>query len=245
MKTKLIAIVLAAVCSPHLHAQPLPYQDTRLSAEARAADLCQRLTLEEKSQLMRNASPAIPRLGIPPFEWWSEALHGTARNGYATVFPITMGMAASWDDCPGTPGVCRRERRVAHQEHPGQAHGQHQALPRPVDRTPNINIFRDPRWGRGQETYGEDPYLTARMGLAWWADYRAGRQPLPQVAGLCQALCRTQRPGVEPPLVQHRRPAGTRPLGDLPASLQESGAGGWRGRGDVCLPALRRTALLR
>ena len=166
MKTKLIALVLAAVCCPHLHAQPLPYQDTRLSAEARAADLCQRLTLEEKSLLMRNASPAIPRLGIPPFEWWSEALHGTARNGYATVFPITMGMAASWDDAlvHRVFAAVSDESRIKNTQ--AKRTGNIKRYQGLSIWTPNINIFRDPRWGRGQETYGEDPYLTARMGLA-------------------------------------------------------------------------------
>jgi beta-glucosidase len=166
MKHLFLTLALFVACGANMQAQRLPYQDPRLSAEQRAEDLCSRLTLEEKSQLMRNGSPAIPRLGIPSFDWWSEALHGTARNGFATVFPITMGMAASWDD-----GLVRRVFDAVSDESRAKNTLAKQAGE--IKRyqglsiwTPNINIFRDPRWGRGQETYGEDPYLTARMGLA-------------------------------------------------------------------------------
>ena len=95
-KILLISLTLAAMLGAK--AQQLPYQNTSLSAEQRADDLLQRLTVEEKAKLMMNASPAIERLGIPQFEWWSEALHGVGRNGFATVFPITMSMASSWDE---------------------------------------------------------------------------------------------------------------------------------------------------
>ena len=145
---------------------PLPYQDTRLSAYERAKDLCGRLTLEEKTKLMMDVSPAIERLGIPAFHWWSEALHGVGRNGFATVFPITLGMAASFDDAlvhrvfTAVSDEARAKNTFA--RHTGEVF-RYQGL---SFWTPNINIFRDPRWGRGQETYGEDPYLTTRMGLA-------------------------------------------------------------------------------
>lgn len=92
--TLFVSMAMALGCA----AQLLPYQNPKLSAEERAADLCSRLTLKEKADIMRNGSPAIPRLGIPQFEWWSEALHGVARNGFATVFPNTTGMASSFDD---------------------------------------------------------------------------------------------------------------------------------------------------
>lgn len=144
----------------------LPYQNPNLSPDERADDLIQRLTLEEKVKLMMNGSPAIPRLGIPAFEWWNEALHGVGRNGFATVFPITMQMAASWDDAllQQVFTAVSDEARAKHQE------ARRQGTPKRYQGlsfwTPNINIFRDPRWGRGQETYGEDPYLTSRMGLA-------------------------------------------------------------------------------
>ena len=147
-------------------AQVLPYQDARLSAELRADDLLGRLTLEEKVSLMMNGSPAIGRLGVPQFEWWAEALHGVGRNGYATVFPITMAMAASWDDVllhKVFTAVGDEGRVKAQQARNSGNVKRYQGL---SFWTPNINIFRDPRWGRGQETYGEDPYLTSKMGLA-------------------------------------------------------------------------------
>lgn len=148
-----------------LYAQK-PYQTPKLSAQQRAEDLCKRLSLEEKARLMCNASPAIPRLGIPQFNWWSEGLHGIARNGFATVFPQAIGMAASWDDAllqqvfNAVSDETRAKNNLARKS--GKI-GQYQCV---SIWTPNINIFRDPRWGRGQETYGEDPYLTARMGVA-------------------------------------------------------------------------------
>ena len=143
-----------------------PFQNPELSFDQRADDLLGRLTLEEKASLMQHASPAIERLGIPQFNWWSEALHGVARNGVATVFPITMGMASSFntqllyevfnavsDEARAKNNEARRHNRCRQYE--GLSFW-----------TPNINIFRDPRWGRGQETYGEDPFLTAQMGSA-------------------------------------------------------------------------------
>jgi beta-glucosidase len=147
-------------------AQMLPYQNPNLSPSERAEDLLSRLTLEEKASLMMDTSPAIPRLGIPRFQWWSEALHGVGRNGFATVFPITTQMAASWDDTLlyQVFTAVSDEARVKNQE--AKRSGNLQRYQGLSFWTPNINIFRDPRWGRGQETYGEDPYLTERMGLA-------------------------------------------------------------------------------
>ena len=149
-----------------LMAQALPYQNPNLTAGQRADDLLGRLTLEEKVKLMMDSSPAIPRLGIPQFQWWNEALHGVGRNGYATVFPITMAMAASWDDVllhKVFTAVSDEARVKAQQAKRSGNIKRYQSL---SYWTPNINIFRDPRWGRGQETYGEDPYLTTMMGLA-------------------------------------------------------------------------------
>lgn len=147
-------------------AQTLPYQNPNLSAEERAEDLLGRLTIEEKTKLMMDVSPAIPRLGIPQFQWWNEALHGIGRNGFVTVFPITTMMASSWDDALVYRifTAVSDEARAKNQEAKHTGHVmRYQGL---SFWTPNINIFRDPRWGRGQETYGEDPYLTERMGLA-------------------------------------------------------------------------------
>jgi len=166
MAKKAFFIAVAMACTVSANAQKLPYLDTSLTSEERAADLCSRLTLEEKTWLMMNGSRKIDRLAIPPFEWWSEGLHGAARNGYATVFPITMAMAASWDEA--LLGKCfdavGDELRVK-----GNIAKKSGVIKRYQGLsvwTPNINIFRDPRWGRGQETYGEDPYLTTEMGLA-------------------------------------------------------------------------------
>lgn len=166
MNKRIITLCVSMLATLGCVAQTLPYQNPTLSAEERAADLCSRLTLKEKAAIMRNSSPAIPRLGIPQFEWWSEALHGVARNGFATVFPNTTGMASSFDDAlleriyTAISDEARAKNNLA--RHAG-AIKKYQGL---SIWTPNINIFRDPRWGRGQETYGEDPYLTTRMGLA-------------------------------------------------------------------------------
>lgn len=142
------------------------YKNPKLSAEERATDLCARLTIEQKARLMMDSSPAIDSLGIPKFEWWNEALHGVARNGTATVFPITMGMASSFDDAllHQVFTAVSDEGRAKNTE--AKRNGEMRRYRGLSFWTPNVNIFRDPRWGRGQETYGEDPYLTTRMGLA-------------------------------------------------------------------------------
>ena len=147
-------------------AQQLPYQNPSLSPAQRAEDLCSRLTLEEKAKLMMDRSPAIPRLGIPQFEWWNETLHGVGRNGIATVFPITMGMAASFDDALVYKVFTAASDEARAKNTEAKNSGEMARYRGLSFWTPNINIFRDPRWGRGQETYGEDPYLTTRMGLA-------------------------------------------------------------------------------
>ena len=163
---KLFLITLLTLSTTALMAQMLPYQNPQISAEQRADDLLGRLTLDEKVKLMMDTSPAIARLGIPQFQWWNEALHGVGRNGYATVFPITMAMAASWDDAlvHKVFTAVSDEARVKAQQ--AKRSGNIQRYQSLSFWTPNINIFRDPRWGRGQETYGEDPYLTTKMGLA-------------------------------------------------------------------------------
>lgn len=147
-------------------AQTFPYQDRSLTSEQRAEDLLTRLTLEQKASLMVNESKAIPELGINAYGWWNEALHGAARAGLATVFPQSIGMAASWDDAllKDVFDIASTEQRIKYIQfrRDGGATRYHGL----TVWTPNINIFRDPRWGRGQETYGEDPYLTARMGYS-------------------------------------------------------------------------------
>ena len=147
-------------------AQTFPYQNPDLSAQERAKDLCSRLTLEEKAMLMLDESPAIPRLGIKKFFWWSEALHGAANMGNVTVFPEPVAMAASFnpDLLYKVFDVASTEFRAQYNHRMYDLGGEDMKMRSLSVWTPNVNIFRDPRWGRGQETYGEDPYLTSVMG---------------------------------------------------------------------------------
>ena len=142
-----------------------PYKNTKLSFEKRAADLVSRMTLEEKvSQTVHTAS-AIERLGVPEYNWWNECLHGVGRSGIATVFPQAIGMAAMWDDAEmfEIANAISDEARAKHHDYVRQGKRlQYQGL---TFWTPNINIFRDPRWGRGMETYGEDPYLVGELAV--------------------------------------------------------------------------------
>jgi len=162
----LIAVMGLLFCAK-TQAQMLPYQNPALSSEERAKDLLSRLTLKEKATLMCDISEAIPRLGIKKFIWWSEALHGYANMGGVTVFPEPIAMASSFNDSLVNKvfDAVSDEARAKYNE--DKRNGKE------LERfhglsvwTPNVNIFRDPRWGRGQETYGEDPYLTSRMGIA-------------------------------------------------------------------------------
>jgi len=166
MKTKiLIASVL--IVSTNLWGQQLPYKNPDLSFDQRATDLISRLTLSEKATLMCDVSEAIPHLGIKKFNWWSEALHGLANNNNVTVFPEPVGMAASFDTdlVYNIFNAVSDETRAKYNEATKKGQENKRFLSLSVW-TPNVNIFRDPRWGRGQETYGEDPYLTSRMGVS-------------------------------------------------------------------------------
>ncbi len=160
----LLPLAAAAADAPASAQRPL-YLDPDRGFEERAADLVSRMTLEEKVSQMQNSAAAIPRLGVPAYDWWNEALHGVARAGGATVFPQAIALAATFD-APLMHQVATTisdEARAKHHEFLRQGqHGRYQGL---TFWSPNINIFRDPRWGRGQETYGEDPYLTSRMGV--------------------------------------------------------------------------------
>jgi beta-glucosidase len=147
----------------------IPFYDTELSFEERARDLVSRLTVAEKAAQMLHEAPAIPRFGVPAYNWWNECLHGVARAGVATVFPQAIGLAAMWN--------APRLSQIAHAIS-DEARAKHHEFERHDDRgfykgltfwTPNINIFRDPRWGRGHETYGECPHLTATLGVAFCA----------------------------------------------------------------------------
>ena len=169
MKNKcFLLVVLAILCSFGVAEakRTLPYQNPKLSAEVRAQDLLSRLTLEQKVTLMMNDSRAIPELGIQEYNWWSEALHGAARSGVATVFPQAIGMAASFDPelLEQVMDIASTEQRIKYIQ--ARREGLVKRYSGLTVWTPNINIFRDPRWGRGQETYGEDPFLTRKMGRA-------------------------------------------------------------------------------
>ncbi len=163
---KMITSFVACWLTVLAAAQTLPYQNPHLSARERAVDLCSRLTLEEKAKLMLDESPAIPRLGIKKFFWWSEALHGAANQGNVTVFPEPIAMASSFnpDLLFKCFDVASTEFRAQYNERMQRGSGEDEKFHSLSVWTPNVNIFRDPRWGRGQETYGEDPYLTGVMG---------------------------------------------------------------------------------
>ena len=161
-------ILLPAVLFPALaFAQGPSYQDPSQPIAVRARDLVSRMTLEEKVGQMMYRAPAIERLQIPAYNWWNEGLHGVARAGYATVFPQAIGLAATWDVplLHAVAGVISTEARAKY--HDALRRGVHAQYFGLTFWSPNINIFRDPRWGRGQETYGEDPFLTAQMGVAF------------------------------------------------------------------------------
>lgn len=147
--------------------QTFPFWNNTLPVDQRVNDLVARLTLAEKVLQMQYTAPAIPRLGIPAYNWWNECLHGVARNGVATVFPQAIGMAATWN-----PELIQQEADVISTEARAKHHDDARKEQRGIYQgltfwSPNINIFRDPRWGRGQETYGEDPFLTGRIGVAF------------------------------------------------------------------------------
>src|SRR5437868_3710551 len=165
-------LALSAACgfaqdaTPQKDAKPL-YLDTRAPVEQRVQDLVSRMTLEEKASQMKDVAPGIPRLGIPAYNWWNEGLHGVARAGRATVFPQAIGLAATWDTAlmHRVAGIISTEARAKYNDAVRNGNfGRYFGL---TFWSPNINIFRDPRWGRGQETYGEDPYLTSQMAIAF------------------------------------------------------------------------------
>ena len=165
MKKTILLSVCIFLCGAAL-AQQFPWQDRSLSPEARADSLIAHLTLEQKAALMMNRAQGVPELGIHDYNFWSEALHGCARAGIATVFPQAIGMASSWDEdlIRQVFDVASTEHRIKYVQYRTEGGDPHYRCLHVW--TPNINIFRDPRWGRGQETYGEDPYLTYRLGRA-------------------------------------------------------------------------------
>jgi len=165
-KTTAVSFLLSGA----IYAQSIakyPFQDTQKTIDERVTDLVSRLTLEEKASQMLNDAPAIKRLGILPYSWWNESLHGVARTGRATVFPENVGLAATFDEelvyriGEAISDEAWAKYNIAQRL---ENYSQYSGI---TFYAPNVNIFRDPRWGRGQETYGEDPYLTSRMGVAY------------------------------------------------------------------------------
>ena len=174
------------------------YKDPSQPLEKRVDDLIAKMTLEEKVSQLGHTADAIPRLGVPEYNWWNEGLHGVARAGYATVFPQAIGMAATFDEplMHEVADVISTEFRAKY------------TAQRPSDGSadwyrgltvwsPNINIFRDPRWGRGQETYGEDPYLTSRIGRRVRHRPAGRRSQVPQGRRDAEALRGSQRTGID------------------------------------------------
>ena len=175
MDRKLAVVLIAILCAAFSFASfaqtssPIPkYKNPALPIDQRVDDLIKRMTLEEKVSQLTNDAAAVPRLGIPSYNWWNEGLHGVARAGVATVFPQAIGMAATFDEplMHQIGEAIGTEFRAKYNEtvHKDGSSDWYKGL---TVWSPNINIFRDPRWGRGQETYGEDPYLTSRMGVAF------------------------------------------------------------------------------
>src|SRR5436190_1994661 len=199
-----------------------PFRNPSLPLEQRVKDLVSRLTLEEKVGQMVHTAPAIPRLGIPRYNWWSEGLHGVAREGYSTVFPQAIGLAATFDpdllhkdaDVIATEFRAKYAQRVQKLGYSDWYHGL-------TVWSPNINIFRDPRWGRGQETYGEDPFLTAQMGVAFVTGLQGDDQKY------FKTLATPKHFAV------HSGPESTRHSADIPVSAHDLE--------DTYLPAFRAT----
>ena len=165
--TWISCMLFCGICFSAAAQDTLAFLNPSLPIDTRIRDLLHRMTLQEKVSQMQNASPAVPRLHIPAYNWWSEALHGVARSGVATVFPEPIGLAASFDDSLEYEIATAISDEARAMYNAAAARNRYEQYGGLTFWTPNINIFRDPRWGRGQETYGEDPYLTGRMATAF------------------------------------------------------------------------------
>src|SRR5713226_6039046 len=171
----LLCTGISSISNAQQSTDNLAYKNPKLPIEQRVDDLVSRLTLEEKVSQLGHTAQAVPRLGIPEYNWWNEGLHGVARAGTATVFPQAIGLAATFDEplMHQVADAISTEFRAKYYAtvHPDGSADWYKGL---TVWSPNINIFRDPRWGRGQETYGEDPYLTSRMGVAFITGLQGG-----------------------------------------------------------------------
>lgn len=185
-KHTLLVLLLLIAGSSFAQNYKYDFQNPALPIEKRVDDLVSRLTLEEKVGQLLYAAPAIPRLDIPQYNWWNECLHGVARNGQATVFPQAIGMAAAWDtDLMFRIGdAISTEARAKYNV--SSAKGYRERYQGLTFWTPNVNIFRDPRWGRGQETYGEDPYLTSRIGVSFVKGLQGDHPKYLKAAGMAK-----------------------------------------------------------
>ena len=163
---RVLLIGLAMIMFGTAQAQQYPWQDTTRSLNERVEWLIKNLTLNEKLSLMVHQNPAIERVGLPAYSWWNEALHGVGRAGYATVYPMPIALAATFDPELVQSVFADVAAEARHKYREAQDTGYYGDYGGLTFFTPNINIFRDPRWGRGMETYGEDPFLTAMMGKA-------------------------------------------------------------------------------
>jgi beta-glucosidase len=226
-KKPFIAVVIYCAISVPMPAQTgvrLPYTDSKLPIEQRVNDLISRMTVEEKASQLVHTADAIPRLGVPAYNWWNEGLHGVARAGTATVFPQAVGLAATFDEplMHLVASVISTEFRAKYQatRHSDGSTDWYRGL---TIWSPNINIFRDPRWGRGQETYGEDPYLTSRLGVAFVSGLQ-GDDP-----HYLKTVATSKHFAV------HSGPESTRHSVDVPASRHDME--------DTYLPAFRATVM--
>ena len=196
------AIVVGACVLPVIGQNTPVYKNPDAPVEKRVEDLVSQMTLEEKVSQMLSAAPAIERLGVPAYDWWNECLHGVARAGVATVFPEPIGMAAAFDEnlMFKVATAISDEARAKHNEFLRQGHhGIYEGL---TFWTPNINLFRDPRWGRGMETYGEDPYLTGRLAVQFVRGLQGDDPHYLKTVVDREALRGAQRSRTEPARVQ-------------------------------------------
>lgn len=180
-----------------------PFRNANLPNDQRVKDLLTQLTTTEKISLFGYNSPGVARLGVPAYNWWNEALHGVARAGEATIFPQAIALAATFNDSLHqqiADAIATEARAKYNLATALDRHTQYMGL---TFWSPNINIFRDPRWGRGQETYGEDPYLTARMGSAFIKGLQ-GSDPRYLKTSACAKPCGSQRTGSGPSYLQCR-----------------------------------------
>jgi beta-glucosidase len=220
----ILGAAICSICSAQQSSGKAAYQDPKLSVEKRVDDLVSRMTLEEKVSQIGHTADALPRLGIPEYNWWNEGLHGVARAGNATVFPQAIGLAATFDEplIHQVADAISTEFRAKYYAtlHPDGSADWYRGL---TVWSPNINIFRDPRWGRGQETYGEDPYLTSRLGIAFITGLQGNDPKYLKTVATAKHFA------------VHSGPESTRHSVDVPASRHDME--------DTYLPAFRATVV--